>query len=117
MKRLFEVVTEHEWEVAAHKASKHLDILQVLAHLAEFPEDITKLRAEPGKAESKRHVLLEYAARKGVAVETLSPREGWIYVRLHREALGRPGRKKFSVAGQLEWETAHKKVYRGGRSA
>lgn len=105
MKRRFETVTEEQWQKLAARVSLHEDIEQILSYLAEEPADRVRIRVTRGTSpEAKRHVLLVYAERRGLKLETMAPRDGWIYVRLRRDAsAARRGPRRFELTTPAEW--------------
>jgi hypothetical protein len=82
MKRLFELVTPLEWKDAHARMHEHLDISQAFEHLREQKEDSVRIKIPEGmKAETKRHVVLEYARRRKLELETMV-QDGYIYIRI-----------------------------------
>lgn len=95
MKRLFELVTPVEWHDAAARLNGHLDISQAFEHLREHKTDSVRIKIPHGmRAETKRHVVLEYARRRGLELETMV-QDGSIYIRLRTEQVPKrgPGKK------------------------
>jgi hypothetical protein len=109
VKQLFERITDRQFDDAMLRSSRHEDIEQVFSYLEESPEDAVRIPC--GRSpESKRHILLEYARRRKVKLQTLVPRDGWIYIRLWREGESRKGPRKFQLATPREWVQAKGKT-------
>jgi hypothetical protein len=97
MKRQFELVTPLEWDDAVLRQSSHADVIQAFSHMKEQREAVKIPVPKNLTVEKKRHVILEYARRRGLVIETLAPHDGWIYIRLRPENAQKrrgPARKK-----------------------
>lgn len=94
MQRLFELVTPSEWDDAVAKGHAHNDVAQAFQYLREQPKESTRVRVpENMPAENKRHVVLEYARRRGLDLETMVC-DGWIYIRMRRVDTAKRGPRK-----------------------
>ena len=113
MKRRFEVISQQQWYAAAHRASLHEDVEQVLSHLSQEPRDCVRIKVSRSP-EAKRHVLLEYAHRRGMKIRTACPRDGWIYVRLHDGEVKRGRPRMFEEVTAAEFEERRKAPFQRG---
>jgi hypothetical protein len=78
--RLFEVVTKDMWQ---HSCHTHLDVTQALQYLRQGLDEYVRIPFTVPKRtalENKRKVILEYARRMGLSVQTRY-RDGWILIR------------------------------------
>jgi hypothetical protein len=110
MKRLFQLVSADEWEAARKEfrlTTKHADVYQVLAYMCGYDHDpMAKITVSPQMLGKKRKVLLQYAARLGVDVQTMVGLDGSLYVRRRwkkRRADFAPPQRFFEAITAQEW--------------
>jgi hypothetical protein len=116
VKRLFQPITANEWEAARKpvrqafpRTTKHADIYQALAYLRGREADpMAKITVAPEALEKKRKVLLEYAARLDMNIQTMVGVDGSLFVRNRRRRQPRradvpPPERLFQAVTAQEW--------------